>query len=131
MPMNYRELIQDTMGPLLADGWAVERICEFPDNGCTEIVVSIGEISARFVSHCGRFSIDVGVLRAVGGWYNWNDILGAAGETVPCEPLTCLKQAVALLVGAAQKVDTYLKDPVLLSRLGARGTAPSGDRTRS
>ena len=131
MPLNYRELIQDTMGPLLADGWAVERICEYPDNGCTEIVVSIGEIRARFVSHCGRFSIDVGFLCAVGGWYNWKDILSAAGETVPCGPLTCLEQAVRLLVGAAQKVDTYLKDPGLLSRLGVRWTAPSGDRRRS
>ena len=128
MPMNYRELIQDTMAPLLADGWAVERICEYPDNGCTEIVVSIGDISARFVSHCDRFSIDVGFICAVGGWYNWKDILSAAGESVPCAPLTCLKQAVALLVGAAQKVDAYLNDPVLLSRLGARLTAPSGDR---
>jgi hypothetical protein len=120
MQMNDLELIQDMLGPLIADGWAVERIREYPDIGCTEIVVSIAEISARFVNHCDRLSIDVRFRCADGGWYNWKDILSAAGEGVPCGPLTCMKQAVALLVGAAQRVDAYLKDPGFLSRLASR-----------
>jgi hypothetical protein len=129
VPMN-REAVGNAIAPLLADGWAVRGIYEHPDIECTEIVVAIGEICARFVCHQGLFSVDVGSLGAAGGWYNWKDVLMAAGEATPCEPLTCLEQAVALLDGAAQKVGAYLRNPVTMSRLGARWTAPSGDRTR-
>ena len=85
--MDSEQSIKDVIGPLLADGWSIERIDEYPDpSGSREIVLSIGGIGARLVCHHGAVFADVGSLGAGDGWYNLNDVLRAAGEAVPSAP---------------------------------------------
>ena len=123
-----RERLETAIAPLLADGWSVERVpkrCE--GGGHAELVLSIGEISARFVSHHGQFFADVGHSGVRGGWYNLKDVLRVAGDDIPCGPFADPEQAVALLKGAAQKVGACLKNPMIMSRLGVRWVAPPDD----
>jgi hypothetical protein len=122
--MRYRQAIEDAIVPLLAEGWSIERLREYPDAaGSLEIVLSIGELGARFVSHHGSVFADVGSLDPRGDWYNLKDLLRAAGEAAS-GPLTGLDEAVALLKGAADRVCAYLADPAIMSRLGVRSAAP-------
>jgi hypothetical protein len=126
------ERIETAIAPLLADGWSVEQIRERRENvESKELVLSIGEISARFVSCHGQFFADVGGLGARGGWYNLKDVLRAAGDDIPGGPLADPGQAVALLRGAAQKVGACLKNPAIMSRLGVRWAAPPDGSKRS
>jgi hypothetical protein len=117
------EEMKDAIGPLLAEGWSIERFQEYPDaSGSREIVLSIGEIGARLVDHHGSFFADIGSRDARGDWYNLKDVLRAAGEPVGAGPLMSLEEAVALLKGAASRIDAYLEDPSIASR-GARSSA--------
>ena len=120
--MDPREsIVEEAIGPLLADGWSVEHIHEYPDtSGSREIVLSNGAIAARLVSHHGDIFADVGLRDARGGWYNLNDVLRAAGEPVSSGPLASLEESVALLKGAAQRINAYLENPAIMSQLGVR-----------